>query len=89
MRVSRLDLLATAAMRDAANRETLAALRLGYTVSGGASDLLGNVHLGIDDGVVRLQSDDGDPIMTVEIVERRYEALKRAHAIPIAPRREC
>ena len=79
-----LGLLGRDGQRDAAVLG--AALRLGYTVSGGASDLLGNVHLCIDDGTVRLQSDDDDPIMTVEIVERRYEALKRALAIPIAPR---
>ncbi len=55
-----------------------AALRLGYTISGGVSDLFGNVRLCLEDGTVRLDADDDDPIMNVEIVQRRFEALKRS-----------
>ena len=57
-----------------------AALRLGYAISGGASDLLGNIRLEFDGGDVSLENDRDDPIMNGDSVERRVDGLKRALA---------
>lgn len=65
-----------------------AALRLGYAISGGVTELLGDNRLSAEDGLVRLDSRDDDPIMNVETVQRRFEALKRATAMRIARIRE-
>lgn len=57
-----------------------AALRLGYAISGGASDLLGNIRLEFDGGDVSLENDRDDPIVNGDSVERRFDGLKRALA---------
>jgi len=54
------------------------ALRLAYTLCGGALNLLVNVQLSRDDGALRLQLPAGGSLFQGEAVERRLAALGRA-----------
>jgi exopolyphosphatase / guanosine-5'-triphosphate,3'-diphosphate pyrophosphatase len=54
------------------------ALRLAYTLCGGALELLGDVHLSREDGVLTLELPESGSLFQGEAVERRLGALGRA-----------
>ncbi len=62
----------------AAARAIGLALRLGYTLSGGAPRLLTRTRLSLDERELVLSAPAGDPISSGETVQRRLDALGRA-----------
>ena len=54
------------------------ALRLGYTLSGGAPAVLAHTRLALRDDAVVLTVPEGEPLSAGETVQRRLDALGRA-----------